>query len=186
MQKGLIERFRSLPMARSAVLAGRTVADLVRNVFVVLLMVVVGTAVGFRVHTSSLGRRWPASRRCCSSPSPCTWVFAIIGLKTADPRRPRRRRSRSSSRWCSPRSAFVPTATMPGWLQVFANHQPVTVAVNAVRALMLGATATPQQRELLLGGASTGSLVLQSLAWTLGIGLLFAILCTRRYRGLSR
>ena len=83
-------------------------------------------------------------------------------------------------------SAFVPVETMPDWLQGFATHQPVSVVINAARSLILGDTATPEQRELLLGGASTGSLVLQSLAWTLGIGLLFGILCTRRYRGLSR
>jgi ABC-2 type transport system permease protein/oleandomycin transport system permease protein len=75
---------------------------------------------------------------------------------------------------------------MPSWLQGFATHQPVSVVINAARSLILGDTATPAQRELLLGGASTTSLVLQSLAWIAGIGILFGVLCTRRYRGLTR
>ena len=83
-------------------------------------------------------------------------------------------------------SAFVPVETMPSWLQGFATHQPVSVVINAARSLILGDTVTPEQRESLLGGASTTSLVLQSLAWTLGIGVLFGILCTRRYRRLDR
>jgi hypothetical protein len=60
------------------------------------------------------------------------------------------------------------------------------VVINAARSLILGDTATEQQRELLLGGTGTTSLLVQSLLWTLGIGLVFGVLCTRRYRGLSR
>jgi ABC-2 type transport system permease protein/oleandomycin transport system permease protein len=75
---------------------------------------------------------------------------------------------------------------MPSWLQGFATHQPVSVVINAARSLILGDTATPQQREALLGGADTATLVYQSLAWTLGIGLVFGLLCTRRYRRLGR
>jgi hypothetical protein len=70
-------------------------------------------------------------------------------------------------------------------LQGFATHQPVSVVINAARALILGDAVTPAQREYLLGGASTGSLVLQSLAWTVGIGIVFGLLCTRKYRNLT-
>ena len=69
---------------------------------------------------------------------------------------------------------------MPSWLRVFATHQPVSVVINAARSLILGDTATAEQRALLLGGSGTGSLVLQSLAWTLGIGLLFGVVVARR------
>ena len=86
LQKGLIERFRSLPMARSAVLAGRTLADLVRNVFVVLLMLVVGFLVGFRIHTERLRLRSAAIACCCCSRFSLSWVFAIVGLATGERR----------------------------------------------------------------------------------------------------
>ena len=82
-------------------------------------------------------------------------------------------------------SAFVPVNTMPSWLQGFATHQPVTVVINAARSLILGDDATAAQREMLLNGSSTSSLVLLSIAWTIGIGLLFGFLCTRKYRNLS-
>jgi ABC-2 type transport system permease protein/oleandomycin transport system permease protein len=83
-------------------------------------------------------------------------------------------------------SAFVPVQTMPTWLQGFATHQPVSVVINAARSLILGANATTAQRAGLLGGSSTSTLVWQSLAWTLGIGLVFGLLCARKYRNLTR
>ena len=85
VKSGLLERFRSLPMARSAVLTGRTFADLARNVFVVALMAVVGFAVGFRVHTDAA--QFLAGHRCscCCSPTSFSWVFATVGLAIGDP-----------------------------------------------------------------------------------------------------
>jgi len=83
-------------------------------------------------------------------------------------------------------SAFVPVQTMPSWLRGFATHQPVSVVINAARSLILGDSATAVQRAQLLGGTSTGSLIVQALAWSIGIGLVFGLLCARRYRRLTR
>jgi ABC-type multidrug transport system permease subunit len=77
-------------------------------------------------------------------------------------------------------SAFVPTATMPSWLRAFANHQPVTTVINAVRDLTLG-NVTAAQRHQLFAGQSTSTLIIQSLLWTVGIGLVFGYLALRRY-----
>ncbi len=167
LQKGLIERFRSLPMARSAVLAGRTVADLVRNVFVVLLMLVVGYSVGFRVHTSFLGLLAGIGILLLFAFS-MTWIFAIVGLKAPDPETAQAMSFPILAPLVFASSAFVSTSSMPGWLQVFANHQPVTAAVNATRALMLGGPTTEY--------------VLQSLAWSIGIVVVFAPFAIRTYR----
>ena len=89
LNTGLLERFRSLPMARSAVLAGRTLADLARNVFVVALMTVVGFAVGFRVHTSA--PQFVAGLGIVLLFGYVfSWVFATVGLLVRDPEAPRR------------------------------------------------------------------------------------------------
>jgi ABC-2 type transport system permease protein/oleandomycin transport system permease protein len=167
LQKGLIERFRSLPMARSAVLAGRTVADLVRNVFVVLLMLIVGYAVGFRILTNFWGLIAGIGILLLFAFS-MTWIFAIVGLSAPNPETAQAMSFPVLAPLVFASSAFVSTSTMPGWLQVFANHQPVTAAVNATRALMIG-------------GAARGD-VLQSLAWSVGIVAIFAPLAVRRYR----
>ena len=137
LQKGLIERFRSLPMARSAVLAGRTLADLVRNVFVVLLMLIVGYAVGFRILTNVFGLLAGIGILLLFAFS-MTWIFAIVGLSAPSPETAQAMSFPILAPLVFASSAFVSTSTMPGWLQVFANHQPVTAAVNATRALMIG------------------------------------------------
>jgi ABC transporter DrrB family efflux protein len=167
LQKGLIERFRSLPMARSAVLAGRTLADLVRNVFVVLLMLAVGYLVGFRVLTSFFGLLAGMGILLLFAFS-MTWIFAIVGLKAPSPETAQAMSFPILALLVFASSAFVSTSTMPGWLQVFANHQPVTAAVNATRALMLG--------------GPTSTYVWQSLAWSVGIVAVFAPLAVRSYR----
>ena len=167
LQKGLIERFRSLPMARSAVLGGRIVSDLVRNVFVVLLMCVVGFAVGFRVHTN------PAAFAgglvvlllfgCALSV-----IFALIGLSVRTAESAQAAGFPMLAPLVFASSAFVPVRTMPGWLQAFAEHQPVSVTVDAVRALALGGPTT--------------SALLQSLGWSFAIVVVVGPLAVRRYR----
>jgi ABC-type multidrug transport system permease subunit len=81
-------------------------------------------------------------------------------------------------------SAFVPTSTMPTWLRAFADHQPVTTVINAVRSLTIGDVSSAQRTEL-FAGQSTSSLVIQSLLWALGIGLVFGSLAVRRYNSTS-
>jgi ABC transporter DrrB family efflux protein len=167
LKSGLLERFRSLPMARSAVLAGRTVADLARNVFVAALMAAVGFAVGFRVHTSALGLV-AGMLLVLLFGYVLSWIFAAVGLAVGDPETAQAAAFPVMAPLVFASSAFVPVSSMPSWLQGFAAHQPVSVTASAVRALVLGGPAA--------------SYVLQSLTWSAGILLLFAPLAVRRYR----
>ena len=165
--KGLIERFRSLPMARSAVLAGRTAADLVRNVGVVTLMVIVGYLVGFRVHTGVL-EFLAGMGVLLFFAFAMSWMFALVALSAGTPEAAQAASFPPLAVLVFASSAFVPVESMPGWLQVWAENQPVSVTVDAVRALSLG-------------GATTSS-VLQSLAWSAALIAVFAPLAVRRYR----
>jgi ABC transporter DrrB family efflux protein len=166
-RRGLLERLRSLPMARSAVLSGRTSADLLRNVFVVALMTAVGFAVGFRVETTA-AKLLLGLLVLLAFGLALSWVFALIGLSVANAESAQAASFPLLLPLVFASSAFVSTASMPGWLQVFAEHQPVTAAVDAVRALVLG--------------GPWGEDVLISLAWTAGILALFVPLAVRRYR----
>ena len=167
LNTGLLERFRSLPMSRSAVLAGRTTADLTRNVFVVLLMAAVGFAVGFRIHGSVLEFVAGLALILLFGYT-FSWVFATVGLWVRDPEAAQAASFPVLAPLVFASSAFVPTATMPGWLRVFADHQPVSVTASAVRDLMLGLPATND--------------VLQSLGWCIGILAVFVPLAIWRYQ----
>jgi ABC transporter DrrB family efflux protein len=136
-RRGLLERLRSLPMARSAVLSGRTSADLLRNVFVVALMTAVGFAVGFRVETNA-AKLLLGLLVLLAFGLALSWVFALIGLSVANAESAQAASFPLLLPLVFASSAFVSTASMPGWLQAFAEHQPVTAAVDAVRALVLG------------------------------------------------
>jgi ABC transporter DrrB family efflux protein len=168
MKSGLLERFRSLPMARSAVLAGRTLADLSRNVFVVLLMVAVGFAVGFRIHTDVWGLIAGILLLLFFGYS-LSWIFATVGLWVGDPETAQAAAFPLIAPLVFASSLFVPIESMPSWLQPWAEHQPVSVTATAVR-------------DLMLGGSETAYHVAQSLAWCVGILLVFAPLAVRRYR----
>jgi ABC-2 type transport system permease protein len=165
--RGLIERLRSLPMARSAVLAGRTFADLARNVLVVLLMLAVGFAVGFRVQTN-MGKLLLGLAVLLLFGYALSWIFAFVGLSVPNAETAQAAAFPIMLPLVFASSAFVSTENMPDWLRVFAEHQPVTAAVDAVRALALGG---PWAAD-----------VLASLAWTAGILLVFVPLSVRRYR----
>jgi ABC transporter DrrB family efflux protein len=171
IKTGLLERFHALPMARSAVLTGRTLADLMRNVFVVALMAAVGFAVGFRVHTDALSFL-AGMLLVLLFGYALSWVFAALGLLVSDPETAQAAAFPIMAPLVFASNAFVPPETMPGWLQVFAEHQPVSATISAVRALVLGAPP----------GDSTASLILQALAWMAGILIIFAPLAVRRYR----
>lgn len=167
--RGLIERFRSLPMARSAVLAGRTIADLTRNVFVVFLMLVVGYLVGFRVQTGVAGLLAGVVVILLFGFS-LTWLFASLGLVARDAETAQAMAFPVLAPLVFVSSAFVAVDTMPGWLQPFARYQPVSVAVDAVRSLMLGGQFHDPAR------------VAGSLAWSTALIALFAPLAVRVYR----
>ena len=165
--KGLIERFRSLPMARSAVLAGRTTADLFRNLFVVLLMTVVGVAVGFRSSTGFFSFMAGVFLLLAFAYA-LSWFFALIGLSA--------RNAETAQAMAFPilmpltfaSSAFAPVQSMPGWLQAFARNQPASVVIDACRQLMVG-------------GPIPGS-AWKALAWTVAILAVFVPLSVRKYR----
>ena len=167
LSKGLIDRFRSLPMARSAVLIGRTLADLVRNIFVVLLMCVVGYAVGWRPHTDALSVIASIGLVMLFAYS-LSWLFAIVGLSVRDGETAQAVSFPILAPLVFASTSFVPLHSMPGWLQVFAEHQPVSVLVEAVRDLTIGGDATTH--------------VLTSLAWIFGIIAVCAPLAVARYR----
>jgi len=167
VQSGLLERFLSLPMARSAVLTGRTLADLGRNVFVVSLMSGVGFLVGYHVRSNGV-KFVTGLLLVLAFGYALSWVFATVGLLLGNPESAQAAAFPVMAPLVFASSAFVPVDSMPGWLQPFARYQPVSVTASAVRALTLGTPAT--------------SYMLQSLAWMAGILLAFAPLAVWRYR----
>ncbi len=167
LRGGIIDRFRSLPMARSAVLAGRTIADLARNLVVMALMIVVGVAVGFRFH-GTVGADVAGLGLVLVFGYVFLWVFATVGLVVRDPETAQVAGFLPLFPLIFASSAFVPVSSMPGWLQAFANVQPVSVTVDAVRALLAGQPA--------------GHYLWQSLLWSAGVLVAFVVLAVRRYR----
>ncbi len=167
MHKGLIERFRSLPMARSAVLVGRTSAELVRNTFVVAMMSVVGFLVGFNYHTQLLGFLAGILLLLLFGYA-LSWVFTSVGLTAANAEVAQAKAFPILFPLIFASSAFVPVETMPGWLQAFARNQPVSVIIDAARALMIG--------------GSTAELVLKALAWSAAILVAASAYGVHRYR----
>ncbi|HEY7477097.1 MAG TPA: ABC transporter permease [Actinomycetota bacterium] len=167
VKSGLMERFHALPMARGAVLTGRTAADLTRNVFVVALMMVVGFIVGWRIHTNVLGL-FAAGLLVLLFGYSMSWIFATVGLGVKDPETAQAAAFPVLAPLVFASSAFVPTDTMPSWLQAFADHQPVSATANAVRALTLG--------------GPTAEYVIQALLWAAAILLVFVPISVRLYR----
>ncbi len=183
LQKGFIYRLRSLPMARSAVFGGRVAADTLNNAFGLLILIITGFVVGFR-PTNAVGLLL-AGLLLLLFALAVSLGYALIGLTVRSPEAVNAATFPIIFPLTFASSAFVPVATMPTWLQGFATHQPVSVVINAARSLILGDTATAGQRAILLGGSDATTLVLQSLAWTVGIGVVFGLLCTRKYRNLT-
>lgn len=174
LTKGVIDRFRSLPMARSAVLAGRTLSDLVRNGFVITLMLAVGFLIGFRWQTSALGMLAGMLLAMVFSYA-FSWVMATIGLAVKNPEAAQSAIFLPVFPLVFASSVFVPTGTMPAWLQAFADHQPITVTVDALRGLILGAGA-------LQPGQTVEGQVALALAWSAAILVVFVPLAVGRYR----
>jgi ABC transporter DrrB family efflux protein len=174
LNNGVVDRFRSLPMARSAVLAGRTIADLVRNAAVLTLMVSMAAVLGFRWQAGPW-RFLAGFGLVLLFAYALSWVMANIGLAVRNSEAVQTAVMLPTFPFVFASAVFVPTHTMPGWLQVFANHQPVTIVANAMRGLMIGP-------ELLPEGATVSGQVLLALAWIGGIVAVFAPLAVRRYR----
>jgi ABC-2 type transport system permease protein/oleandomycin transport system permease protein len=167
LSKGLIDRFRSLPMARSAVLVGRTLADFVRNFFVVILMCIVGFIVGWTIGTNVWGLLGCIAIILAFSYS-LSWVFAIVGLMVKDAETAQAVSFPILAPLVFASSAFVPVSTMPSWLQGWAENQPVSIVVDAARALTIG--------------GPTAEYVIKALAWIIGIIAVCAPIAVARYR----
>lgn len=172
---GVIDRFRSLPMARSGVLTGRTLADLVRNTFVNSLMLLVGFLMGWRFEQGVLKMLLGVVLALLLGYS-FSWVMASIGLAARTPESAQAVSFPLIFPLVFASSVFVPTQSMPDWLQIFADNQPVTVIANAVRSLMIPEEALP------FFDLDQGALVLQSLAWIVAIVAVFGFLSVRQYK----
>ncbi len=167
LQSGIIDRLRSLPMARSAVLAGRTLADISRSVVSLAIMVGLGLLVGFRFHNDA-GSILAGLALVVLFGYAFSWVYAAIGLATKDPETAQVAGILPFFVLMFASNAVVPVATMPHWLQGFARNQPLSVTVSAVRALLEGDPA--------------GHWVWQSLVWSAGMSVVFLTLALYLYR----
>jgi len=170
LKSGIIDRFRSLPMARSAVLAGRTLSDLVRSVFALALVVALGVAVGFRFHCT-VAAALAAMALVIAFGYAFSWIYATIGLLTKNPESAQVIAVLPVFILMFISSAIVPVATMPGWLQPVARNQPFSVTTDAMRALLEGGPASPW--------------AWQSLAWSAGILAAFFLIAVRLYRNIT-
>jgi ABC transporter DrrB family efflux protein len=170
LKRGVIDRFRSMPMARSAVLIGRTAADFVRNIMIIVLMIIVGYIIGFRFQAG-----FAQALACIAVISAfglaLSWIFAFVGLTV---------RSAEAAQSAGfvvvfplvfASSVFVPVSSMPSWLQAFAKLSPVTLTANTARSLAL-VPGTPSS----LAGA---------LAWIGGLLAVFIPLSVWRYRRIT-
>ena len=168
--KGVIDRFRAMPMARSAVLAGRLIADSIRMLIVILVIIGVGYAVGFRFENGVGGAVGMVLLAEAFGIAVCS-VSAFVGLVIKDEESVQA----FGLIWIFPltfvSSAFVPIASMPDWLQVFAKNQPVTLVINAMRAMALGGPQFPLNPALW-----------ESVAWLAGVLIVFVPLAVRSYR----
>ncbi len=170
LKLGVIDRFRSMPMARSAVLIGRTAADFVRNVLIIVLMIIVGYIIGFRFQAG-----FAQALGCIAVVSAfglaLSWIFAFVALSV---------RSAEAAQTAGfvvlfplvfASSVFVPVSTLPHWLQVIAKVSPVTLAANTARSLAL----VPGAPSSLLG----------AIAWIVGLLAVFIPLSVWRYRRMT-
>jgi ABC transporter DrrB family efflux protein len=167
LHKGLIDRFRSLPMARAAVLAGRTLADVVTNALSAIILVATGLAIGFSFHTSALEVLAGFGLLLLLGYA-FSWVFAFVGMLVSSPEAANSVGFIVVFPLTFISSAFVPVASMPAVLSAFAEVNPFTVTVDAMRALWLGSPAKNN--------------VWGAVVWSLAIIAVFAPLAVARYR----
>jgi ABC transporter DrrB family efflux protein len=170
---GVIDRFRSLPMARGAVLAGRTLADLMRSAAVNTLMIFVGYLIGFR--PSGIPQLLLGLILALMFGYSMSWVFAAVGLVARTPEAAQSASFLLVFPFVFASSVFVPVQSMPGWLQVFAENQPVSVLATTVRGLTIGIEAMPS-------GKTIEGMIALSIAWIIGIFVVASPLSVNIYR----
>jgi ABC transporter DrrB family efflux protein len=167
LRKGLVDRFRSLPMSRSAVLAGRTLSDIATNGISITVMLVVGVIIGFGFESTFL-HVVAGILILLLFGYAFSWVFAFIGLTSSSPEAAQSLGFILIFPLTFVSSAFVPPSTMPAALQWFAEWNPFSITVNAIRALFIGDPA--------------GNSVWGAVAWSLGIAIVFAFLAVTKYK----
>jgi ABC transporter DrrB family efflux protein len=170
LNKGLIDRFRSLPMARSAVLSGRTLADVVVNCGSIAIMIAVGLIVGFSFN-STPGKIAGGILLLLLFGYAFSWVFALIGLSTSSAEAAQQFGFTAIFPLTFISSAFVPVKSMPAPLRAFADVNPFTITVDAMRALFLGAPA--------------GNSIWEATLWGVALVAIFAPLSVWKYRRVS-
>jgi ABC transporter DrrB family efflux protein len=166
-QRGVIDRFRSLPIARSAVISGRIVADGFRIAWSLLITTGFAMLLGFRFEGGTAGAIGGLLLVAAFGLTLC-WPLAFIGISVKSPE--------SVNTWgfmtifplTFASSALAPTDTMPSWLQTFADWNPVTSVIDAARGLLLGGPVAEP--------------VMRSIAWMAGITIVFSWLAIRKYR----
>jgi ABC-2 type transport system permease protein/oleandomycin transport system permease protein len=167
LKKGLVDRFRSLPMSRMAVLTGRTLSDIAMNSLALVVMVAVGYAVGFSFSTS-VPEVIGGIALCLLIGYAFSWVFACVGLLASTPEAANAFGFIAIFPLTFASSAFVPVDSMPSWLQGFAEVNPFTTVVDAMRALWVGTPA--------------GNSIWGAVAWSVGLIAVFAPIATWRYK----
>lgn len=167
LSKGIVDRFRSLPMSRLAVIAGRTIADALRNLAVILIMIIVGVLLGFRFQAGFGGALGLIAITVLFGFA-ISWAFALVGMSAKDAETTQLASFVVIFPLVFASAAFVPINTMPGWLQAFANHQPVTFVTEASRHLALN--------------LYNSSVVWKAVLWCVGILAVFVPLAIWRYQ----
>ena len=167
LKKGLMDRFRSLPMTRSALLTGRTLGDVATNIFQLVVMFSVGLLIGFN-FSGSVGEVIAGIALLLLIGYAFSWVFAFIGLTSSSPEAAQSLGFIVIFPLTFVSSAFVPPETMPAALQWFAEWNPFSITVNAIRALFIGDPA--------------GNTVWGAVAWSVGIALVFGVLAVTKYK----
>ena len=174
LQEGLFDRLRSLPVPRLGIVAGRVVADTILATIGLTVTTLVGFAMGFRT-SAPVGGLLLAVALCVFAAFAFTWMFVLLGLLAGNPQA-----AQGMGLLVFPftfvSSAFVPVETMPGWMQAFAQNQPLTLIVNAVRGFTFG-----DRSEAVLGHTA-GWYAVRALVWCVVFIVVFAPLAARRYR----
>jgi ABC-2 type transport system permease protein len=179
MQKGLVDRFRSLPMARSAFLTGRTIADVVYNAGILVVLMVTGLAVGWRIRDGLLGFLGAIGIALLFAYA-MSWLGVFLGQLTPTVEVAQQVAFTSVFPLTFVSNAFVPLTALPGWLQPFAEWNPVSTLTAALRELFgnpspAGGTRFPSEHP-----------VLMTVLWSAAIVAVFAPLAVRRYRDISK
>ena len=171
LNTGVIDRFRTLPMWRAAVLVGRSAADLSTAALCALIVAVTGLVIGWRPDASIPSVIAGFALFLLFSYA-LSWGFALLGLRVSDPEAAQAAAVPVLFLLVFTSAAFVPSHDMPGWLQAFGTHQPINALVTAERALLLGGPAGPD--------------VIISLAWSGGLLAACTLLAARTYTRMSR